>query len=359
MEWGTPLHAFDYNRVKNGTINVRYGKKGEKLPLLDKSEIILNDMDLVIADPEKSIALAGVMGGGNSEVTDTTTSILLEAAQFAPGTVRRSSKTHQKKSDSSHRFERQIDSQAVSIASQRAASLIQELSGGKIFSGTVSAYSQTGKKNLEFKGVRKCKLDVKKLNRFLGTSELSLDLTKKLLQEIEFKSEVKSEILEVSIPSFRPDVEMEQDLFEEVLRVWGYDKVEPKVPSLHHLPESTSAVDLRAGIIQKIKSVFVINGFSEAMNYAFTSRDKNTFWGGEKCKEFIVELANPLNLDFAVMKTNLVCGLFDNLKNAFHHQQNDARFFEIRPVYFKNQNSETGVLEEWRIAALLTGQGFQ
>ncbi|MBI3542630.1 MAG: phenylalanine--tRNA ligase subunit beta, partial [Deltaproteobacteria bacterium] len=145
MEYGQPLHAFDYAQVKGGQIHVRRAKKGEKLPLLDGTEVTLDEQDLVIADGERPVALAGVMGGGNSEVTDKTANILLEAAQFDAASVRKTSRRHQKKSDSSHRFERQVDARAVRAAMDRAAALIVETGGGKAYKGAVSQYSPLGK----------------------------------------------------------------------------------------------------------------------------------------------------------------------------------------------------------------------
>lgn len=356
MEYGQPLHAFDYAQIKGSHIHVRLANAGEKIPLLDGTTAELSPSDLVIADTERPVALAGVMGGGNSEVTDSTTSILLEAAQFSPSSVRKTSRRHQKKTDSSYRFERQVDARSVVAAMDRAASLLAEVSGGKIFKGIVSKFSPLGEKLT--KDSAALSMSVTSANKFLGTS-LTVSQMQECLMAAGFKSEASGESLKVSIPSFRPDIEQAEDLYEEVLRIWGYDRIEAKVPRMGFIPEPSSSADLRSRHIEKLKLALAEQGFSEAVNFAFTSKSSNARWGGVAVdSQSSVELQNPLNEEFTTLKTSLIGGLIENLLTAVRHQQRDLRLFEVRPVYFKDDKSETGVREEWRIAGIVCGRSY-
>lgn len=353
MEWGTPLHAFDYAKIKNGTIKVRLAKKGEKIPLLDQTIIDLNESDLVIADSEKPIALAGVMGGGNSEVTDSTKDLLLESAQFLSETVRRSSKKHQKHTDSSHRFERQIDYKAVRLASDRAASLIQELAGGKICSGVVSALSPKANKLSMEKSIT---ISSNECSKFLGT-KVSAETISKALNDVGFKSKAAADNVSVSIPTFRPDVEIKQDVYEEFIRSYGYDKIETVVPKMHFIPDPANVVDVKSQIVLSLKEAFMNEGFSEVMNYAFVPKNQNAAWGGENASKSI-ELANPLNEDFSTMKTSLIGSLIENYKYSVNHQIAESRIFEIRPTYIKDESMDTGVREITKVAGLMSGRAY-
>jgi phenylalanyl-tRNA synthetase beta chain len=354
MEFGQPLHAFDASQVKGGQIQARFAKAGEKMPLLDGTEITLTAQDLVIADTERAIALAGVMGGGNSEVTEKTTSILLEAAQFAPSSVRRTARRFQKHSDSSYRFERQVDAKAVVAAMDRAAALMAELGAGKIYKGYVSQYSAIGEKIVKGEALT-VKTQASAVGKFLGLT-LTKDQVRDALVQVGFGCEVSGDSVVVKVPSYRPDVETFEDITEEVLRVWGYDKVEAVVPKLEFIPDPSGVVDQRSKQIEKLKQAFVQHGFNEAVNFAFTSKASNDRWGG-KGADAAIKVANPLNEEFTTMKTSLVGGLIENLLTAVRHQQSDLRLFEVRPVYLPS-DSETGVNEEWRVAAVMCGRAY-
>lgn len=361
MEWGTPLHAFDYAHVKGGHIHVRQTKDGDDLPLLDGTHLGVKDIlsslseDLVIADNEKPIALAGVMGGGNSEVTEATTSILLEAAQFLPATVRATAKRFQKHSDSSYRFERQIDAKAVLLASERAASLLQQVAGGTVYSGVVSSVSETGKQLTQAE--RKTSVSFQYIRDFIG-ADISESEILGSLEQVGFSSKKQGEKAEVNIPSYRPDVSLREDIAEEVLRVWGFDRVPAHVPRLDFIPEPMNAVEMRSRLVEKLKATMVSQGFYECVNFAFTSKTKNDRWGGLE-KGQAVTLLNPLNEEFTTLKTSLMTGLFENFVNTMYHQQQNVRLFEVRPVFVADESSETGVREEWRFAAIASGRAYQ
>ena len=355
MEFGQPLHAFDFSQVKGAHIHVRSSKEGEQLPLLDKTTVVCAADDLVIADKERAIALAGVMGGGNSEVSDATTSILLEAAQFSPAAVRKTARRHQKHSDSSHRFERQIDARAVRVAMDRAVSLILETAGGKAYKGAVSAFTKTGEQ-LAKSDIRVVNVTLSYINKFLGVQWTAEQVTEALTQ-IGFAVERSSDVLKAKVPSYRPDVNLIEDLAEEVLRVRGYDSVQAVVPRIDFLPDPLNAVDQKLKTVEKLKLAFAELGFSEAVNFAFTSKSANDRWGGSG-RDRAVQLTNPLNEQFTTMKTSLMSGLIENFLTAVRHQQSNVRLFEVRPVYFRDESTDTGVREEWRVCALLSGRAY-
>jgi phenylalanyl-tRNA synthetase beta chain len=355
MEFGQPLHAFDYSQIKGAHIHVRQAKPGEKLPLLDGSSVECTDDDLVIADSERAVALAGVMGGGNSEVSNATTSILLEAAQFAPASVRKTARRYQKHSDSSHRFERQVDARAVTVAMDRAASLILELAGGKAYGGAVSVYTPIGE-TLAKGAPRTVAVTLSYLSEFLGIN-LVQDQATRALTELGFVVEATGDKMSVKVPSYRPDVTLAEDIAEEVLRVLGYDLVQAVVPRIEFLPDPMNSVDQKLKQVEKLKLAMAELGFSEAVNFGFTSKSSNDRWGGIG-KDRAVSLANPLNEDLTTMKTSLVGGLFDCLLTGVRHQQSNIRLFEVRPVYFRDDAADTGVREEWRVCALLSGRAY-
>jgi phenylalanyl-tRNA synthetase beta chain len=355
MEFGQPLHAFDCKNVKGGHIIVRPARAGEKMPLLDDTTVALDPTDLVIADEERAVALAGVMGGGNSEVSDSTTNILLEGAQFAPSSVRRTARRHQKHTDSSHRFERGVDAKAVRAAMDRAAALMVQVAGGKLFKGAVSRYSKEGER-LALGEPRAIKLSVDEVNRFLGMTLSEKDIQDSLLRT-GFSVDKSGAQLVARVPSYRPDVEIVEDVYEEVLRIWGYEKLGTRVPRLEFIPEPANAVDVRTRQLEKLKLTMAEQGFSEAVNFAFTARASNDRWGGPQAGR-AVGLANPLNEDLTTLKTSLVGGLLDNLLTSVRHQQRDVRLFEVRPVFVKEDASETGVREEWFVTALITGRAY-
>lgn len=355
MEYGQPLHAFDYAQVKGAHIHVRQAKEGERLPLLDGTSVTLSADDLVIADAERAVALAGVMGGGNSEVTESTANILLEAAQFSAASVRKTARRHQKHSDSSHRFERQVDARAVTAAMDRAVALIIETAGGKAYKGAASQLTKTGEELV--KGdLRRVDVTVSYLNKFLGVN-LSGEEIVKSLSEVGFGVERSGDDLKIKVPSYRPDVSLPEDIAEEVLRVRGYETVAARPPRLEFVPDPTTPADQRSRQIEKLKLAFVEQGFCEAVNFAFVSKSMNDRWGG-KGAPLAVELQNPLNEEFTTMKTSLIGGLFQNLLTAVRHQQSNIRLFEVRPVYFRDEKSETGVREEWMVCALVSGRAY-
>lgn len=373
LEYGTPLHAFDYDLLAGAAagpkaIRIRKAHPHEKIPLLDGTTAELADDDLVIADAEKPIALAGVMGGANSEVSEGTQRVVLEAAEFAYTAVRRTARRHGKHTEASQRFERRIDGLAVTRAMDRAAALMVELAGAKVYDGAVTAMAKGYDERLrELKEHRrKITLDVARFNRAAGLA-LKTEEIAQALKAAGFPCERAGEgdgaRLLVAEQSHRSDVALVEDLYEEVLRVVGYDKVPVKMPALPTALDGVASVSskalTRARLVGRLKGVLAAQGFSECVNFAFTSKAKVEKWlSSPQQSSQVVTLRNPLNEEFSTMKTTLLGGLFENLVQAVNHQQRQVRLFEARPVYFRDEASETGVREEWRLAALMTGRSY-
>jgi phenylalanyl-tRNA synthetase beta chain len=329
MEYGQPLHAFDRDLLSGNKIIIRRAEKGEPFSSLDGTELKLEPDALVIADGEKPVALAGIMGGTNSQVSELTCHVVLESACFDPATVRQGSKKYGLRSDSSYRFERGVDWNGVVSAQARAALLIKELAGGEICLGRVDIFS-------EISETANVSLRVSRLNKFLGSS-FTAEQVQNLLSRLGMEVESPSENMEVKIPSFRPDLSREVDLIEEVARVDGFDKVGMVYPVVGVRPVKISS---RQKIIKKVREVFSCSGFSETVHYSFIERAvaeefKTAF--ADKQDQIIV-LKNPLSSEYDVMRTSLLPGLLKTAALNLSKGQKPLKLFEVGSVYFADSS---------------------
>ena len=342
MEYGHPLHAFDYHRLAENRIVVRRAEPGEKLKTIDAEERELTPDMLVIADAENPVALAGVMGGFDSEITDQTVDVLLESAYFHPPSIRKTSKTLGMHTEASHRFERGADPEGVIPALNRAAQLIAEIAGGEICSGIVDAHP--GKReatNIKFRPER--------ANFVLGT-EISEDQMRDILTRLGF---TVSDAFEVTAPTFRPDVSQEIDLVEEIARVYGFNNIPTTLPRGDiPIPQVDPKEDLR----ERVKTYLLQCGMMEAMNYAFYHPDVFDRIRLESTNPLrqAVQIANPLSEDQSIMRTTLLPSLLANAQRNRNHQINDVQFFECSKVFIPNGTDEYPNEPE-RVAGIIAG----
>ncbi|MBC7692469.1 MAG: phenylalanine--tRNA ligase subunit beta [Methylotenera sp.] len=388
LELGHPTHAYDADRIEGKKIGVRIAQEGEKLPLLDKTEITLVGTELVIEDGSRAIGLAGVMGGGNSEVQDSTTRVFLECAEFAPGLVRRGKTRHQKQTDAAHRFERGIDPQNLPFVISRLAHLVVELAGGKIVGGA-SAQTRAAP------APRPIEVHASYFNSFLGTSLETAEIENVLLSlecQVEKSQPGKSlaekaaesgaaaeTLLLISPPSYRLDLNIREDLAEEVARSVGYDKIPSTVPQLTTAPtaSATEPAVSRLILVDRAKDALVQLGLAESLNYSFTSAQ----WLAQFGMKSSLKVVNPLSVEHEHMVPSLLPGLvhnaLDNWRHSFGSESLAIRLFELRPTFqFKPAASsdgavagtdgavavpaatgetETGVEEKWKLSFVMSG----
>jgi phenylalanyl-tRNA synthetase beta chain len=334
------MHAFDLERVQGATIRVRRARAGETLKTLDGVERHLDEDDLVICDAAGPVALAGVMGGGHSEVANTTRRILLEVASFDPRSVRRTGRRHGLHTESSHRFERGIDHGDSSVVMATAMSMGIRLAGGAALRGTVKA---TGKA-LAPVVVR---LRSARLNAMLGIV-VPFAEAKGILARLGFQlKDVDGTTVEAVVPSHRPDITREVDLIEEVIRVRGLETVPAVLPSLH----ASRPVGNTEALMARVRSAAVGVGLSEAVTFSFVSPRDLEIVGAPPAA---VLLRNPLSENQSVMRTSLLPGLLAALGHARRHGEKDVRLFTVGRIFLKGQG-EGLPREQLSFAAILAG----
>jgi len=345
LEYGQPLHAFDFAKLAGGRIEVRRARAGESLATLDGVEHKLSPEMLAICDAAKPVALAGIMGGANSEVDGTTCDVLLESACFAAVGIRRTAGRLKLNTEASYRFERGTDPQAVPLAMERAVRLMVELAGGEPVAGGIDCrQGVSAPAPITLRGSR--------TRALLG---LTLDLAgiAAALAGIEIEAEkLDDDTLRVTPPSFRVDLEREVDLIEEVARIVGYNQLPISLP---RVPMNFPGQDSLRALRGKMAGALVSMGFSEAINYSFVSPLNSGLLGlaADDFRQQAVDLLNPLAEDQSVLRTSLLPGLIENLRRNLNHQSHDLRLFEVGKVFHP---AVAGQPEEpWRLAAVLSG----
>ncbi|MDK2985528.1 MAG: phenylalanyl-tRNA synthetase beta chain [Clostridia bacterium] len=325
LETGQPLHAFDYDLLAEHRIIVRRARENEKITTLDGVERTLTSDMLVIADGEKPVAIAGIMGGYDTEVTGKTTNILLESAHFNPANIRHSSRKLGLRSEASNRFEKGVDRAGTVDAANRAAQLLEMLADGKVAKGVLDEYHDPVKPGT-------LELRIKRANDILGTN-LNEEYIIELLERLSFAVEkVKDEILKVEIPTYRQDITREIDLVEEIARLHGYDKIETT------LPEGAAERVIRPAkqVVQdKVRNVLAATGLAEVITYSFISPnayEKLTLESDNVLRNSI-EISNPLSEEQSVMRTTIVPGLLQTAARNNNRRINDLAIFEIGRVF--------------------------
>ncbi len=325
MEQGQPLHAFDLDRLEEHRIVVRAAAEGEVFTTLDEKErSLLKDM-LLICDGKKPVAIAGVMGGLNSEIETDTRNVLLESAYFNPVSIRKTSKKLGLNTDASHRFERGVDPQGTLVALDRAARLIAELGHGRIIDGVIDECGNLPQPQT-------ITLSTKQTNRLLGTNFGCAEI-RDILVSVGFDvGENSADELSVTAPSFRVDIKRPEDLMEEVARLSGYDHIPttyPLIPAEARVPQTV------IGHRRKVKTILNGFGFDEAINYSFMDKmdcDRLLF-DTDDYRRDLVEILNPLTEDQTVMRSSLLPGLLKSAHRNLSQRAKTSRLFEIGKVF--------------------------
>jgi len=337
MELGQPMHAFDLDTLQ-GNISVRRGRAEETIVLLDGKEVEIDDSLLAICDEAGPVALAGIMGGLDSGVTEATRSILLESAYFNPATISGKARDLALHTDASHRFERGVDPRGQVGAIERITALLLDIAGGEA-GPLIHAVSEQ-----HLPAQNKVTLRHARLNRVLGV-DLDEDEVSRILEDLRMQPEFSQGAWQITAPSDRFDIEIEEDLIEEVARIFGYDNIPATLPAGELDPGLRSEGQLSLQIIQQ---ALCAAGYTEAINYSFTNRD---LLGKFSMDEHVLPLANALTSDLEVMRTALLPGLMQTLSSNLRRQQDRLRFFEIGTV-FKQKDTLT---ESLHIAAVVCG----
>ncbi len=337
MELGQPMHAFDLDKLK-GNITVRRGRDDESLVILDGQQIDLDDSLLAICDEAGPVALAGIMGGLDSGVTDATKNILLESAYFKPATISGKARDLGLHTDASHRFERGVDPRGQVRAIERITALLLEIAGGEAgpLVHAVSATHVPVQNQVSLRHAR--------LSRVLGI-ELDAKRVTRILEDLRMQPQFKDGRWLITAPSDRFDIEIEEDLIEEVARIIGYDNIPAALPAGELDPGviSESRVSL-----QNIQQSLIAAGYQEAINYSFTSQVQ---LGLFHMDENVLPLANALSADLEVMRTTLLPGLMETVSRNLRRQQSSVRFFETGTVFEQKES----LSEYWHVAAVACG----
>ncbi len=342
LEGGHPLHAFDYTLLKDRQIVVRRARDGETMVTLDGVVRQLDASVLVIADAADVVAVAGIMGGAGSEIRDTTTTILLESASFDPRMIRRASSGLGLSTESSHRFERGVDAATADWAGHRAAGLMQQFAAGRVARGMVDVYSQLPQE-------RVIEVHISRMNRLLGI-DIPPERVREIFEALQLPlSWQHDDVITVAVPTFRPDLESEADLIEEVVRMYGLDHIPELVPAAKVVP---GADDAPVRALFRLRDVLAGMGLSEMMSYSFVADSLlDEFNPADRPKR--VMLPNPVSVDQNVLRNALAPQVVECLARNRHRQVSSAALFETGTVFERN---ETGtILEETHLAIGLMG----
>ena len=343
FEYNQPMHAFDLDKVE-GNITIRAAKENEEITTLDGVERVLKNGELVIADDEKAIAIGGVIGGQNTQIDSDTKNIFVEVAYFTPENIRRESRDLGIFTDSAYRNERGMDIENLAVVMNRAVSLLAEVAEGEVLSEVIDKYVEKPKR-------AEISLNLEKLNKFIGKT-LTYDEVGKILThlDIELKPLGDGTML-LTPPSYRADLTRPADIYEEVIRMYGFDNIEAKMPvmSIESGEENTNFK-----ISRIVREILKELGLNEVINYSFIPKfTKELFNFGEE----VIEIKNPLSEDMAVMRPTLLYSLIANVRDNINRNQTDLKLFEISKTFKKLGEGQNGLaIEDLKIALILSGR---
>lgn len=334
LETGQPLHVFDADKLEGEKLLVRYAKKREKIVTLDEKRYELQENVLVISDEVSAVGIAGIKGGIVAEVDKDTKNIYLEAANFDATTIRRGSHNLRIRTDASLRFEHGISAELAEVAINKASLMISEIAKGNVMKGVVDYYPEKEKeKSVSF--------NINDVRKILG-EDVSLKETEKILKSLNFRVQRNKGSFFVTVPYFRTDVFIKEDVIEEIGRIYGYDRIEAKEPIKSIIPREQNKGFLVANIVRDIWQGF---GFYETYNYSFINEEISLNFE----KRNLIEMEKPVSLEFKYLRPSLVPGL---LKNLLENKKNYEKInlFEIGSIFHK---SEEGTKER-RVLSLIS-----
>ena len=342
LEFGQPMHAFDKDLVGDKIV-VRDAKEGEVLETLDGEERKLQTTDLVITDGTRAIALGGVMGGKNTEVSEETKNIILESAYFNPTSVRRTSAAHGLRSDSSARFEKGIDPNMQKAALARAVELILELCPNAVVESSVGVVNKVDEKVVE--------ITTSYINNYLGII-LSTEEIVAILEGLSFKVEASGEDLVVKVPTRRPDISIKQDLVEEVIRIYGYDNLASTLPKFSKTTKGGLTYSQR--MVRDLPGLYASLGFNDTINYSLVSEEEATQYTLEDHHK--VRLLMPMTETHSTLRQSLIPGLLNTVQYNVARKQKDLKLLEIGRVFFGSGDDNIQPKETVYLSAVLTGE---
>ena len=329
-ELGQPMHAFDYSYLEGDEIVVRRANNGEKIVTLDEKEFSLSDSNLVICDGKKPVALAGIMGGLNSEIKDTTTEVLFESAKFMRDNIRKSSRALGQSSDSSALYAKGVNEYTTSMAMKRALHLIEELHCGKVSSTQVAVVEK------DTLAPREMKASIAKINGVLGIEVPTAEI-ERILKNLQFSPKINGDELTLQIPAYREDMEDYPDIAEEVIRMYGYDHV---IPTFMPTASVTlGGLNVRQRTEKTIKEALCAAGVYEGIHYSFFSpSDLDLLRLPEDAKErHAIQLINPINIDLSLMRTTLVPQMLHAISRNQKKGILSGRIFELGNIFLAKE----------------------
>ncbi|MBM6613313.1 phenylalanine--tRNA ligase subunit beta [Desemzia sp. RIT804] len=341
LEYGQPLHAFDYDQLNSKEILVRRAKQDEILVTLDEEERKLTPDNIVITNGVKPVALAGVMGGLDSHITDETVTVALEAALFEPISVRKTAKELNLRSESSSRFEKGINMATLQQASEHAAALMVELGEGTVVSG-ISTVDTVDVKDVVVTTT------LSKINRSLGT-EITKEKVKAIFQQLGFGVEISADKVEVVVPPRRWDIHIEADLIEEVARIYGYDNLPSTLPKTESIPGGLST---KQRLVRHTRRFLEDAGLTQAISYVLTTPEKASRFMMRESEA--TQLDMPMSEERSTLRMNLLSGLLDDVHYNLAHNNSNVALFETGRVFYK-ETDHILPHEQEHLAGVLTG----
>ncbi len=355
---GQPLHAFDADRVDGGRLIIRMAKPGEKLACLDGIERELHPEDVVVADERRALSLAGVIGGLDSAIAPgRTRNVLLEAAWWDPVSVRRTARRHGLHTDASHRYERGADIEAIPAGLVLAASRILESAGGELASGTIDAYPRPFAR-------RSVRLRHRRLVALTGLTEIPLALAAEILERLGFGVKIAGDALDAVVPSWRPDVAIEEDLIEEVARIHGYSKIPVALPPAEALPPlylSEGTKTAPAEVDDRTADQAREAGLFQAMSFPFVSEAADARFGNLLAKDAFrreaLRIANPLDAGRPMLRRVLLPALLESVSSNHRSGRRSIAMFELGRVWDRpaEEGADPALVESRHFAAVLAG----